>query len=972
MDDVLREFLTEAFESIEALDTSLVQFEKHPDNPALLGEIFRVMHTIKGTCGFLNLPRLERIAHAGENVLGLFRDGVLAPTPASVGPILMAIDTIKHLLNVLDRTGQEEAGGDEVLLARLAAAEAGEFAEAASAGPAQAAELPSLDELGGLATLDAAAEIMLRVLADTCFFAARATQEDLDLAAGFSRDALAAILRNEKPGSAFVAALARALPGASDVSVVPTVLAALDGALEELGVEPAARDALAVFLEPGGAAQPVQRSEGVPSAPVPLPPQSPVSPPPQAETAAAAAPAKSAEDSAGSASSQTIRVSVDALEQLMNVVSELVLIRNQLLQTSRQIPDSPFAAPLQRLNHVTTELQESVMTTRMQPIGNAWQKLPRIVRDLAVELGKKIDLEMLGAETELDRQVLELIKDPLTHMIRNAADHGLEGPEERRAAGKPDTGRVLLQARHEGGHIVVEISDDGRGLPLARLRQKAVDNGLMSRAEADAAPNAQIQQLIFHAGLSTAAAVTNVSGRGVGMDVVRTNIEKIGGTIELASREGAGTRFTIRIPLTLTIVSALIVESAGRRFAMPQSSVLELVGTNPSSRNLIEYLNGAPVLRLRDRLLPLISLQNLLKLPPADDQPVEGCIMVTQIGSFSFGIIVDRVFDTEEIVVKPVARVLKHIPLFSGNTILGDGSVIMILDPKGIAAETGRIDTSAGEHAFADRRQPPSEHHPILVVRYGGDRWKAVPLSLVARIEELEAGRVEAVDGRKVLQYRGRLIPVMTIDDAPLEFAAGGATKPVLVFENNGRDFALVVDDILDIVDQSLVTQLEPASPGRLGSLIVSGRAADLLDIGHYWSAIIGSSRPARSEGPASILLVEPNPFFRRILQPLLASAGYAVTLAGSASEAQAIAASGQSFSLVLADTAEDVSDLKAQAFARSGDGGGIPPVVGLSDSDDDLAAGHSDAFAALANKHDRRNILRAIRAASAPAGRAA
>lgn len=968
MDDVLREFLTEAFESIEALDSSLVQFERNPDDPELLGEIFRVMHTIKGTCGFLNLPRLERIAHAGENVLGLFRDRVLAPTPASVGPILMAIDKIKYLLNILDRTGQEEDGNDNDLLSRLAAAEAGEVA----AEPAvHVAELPSMDELGGLATLDAAAEIMLRVLADTCFFAVRATQEDLDMAAGFSRDALASILRKEKPGSAFLAALTRALPGANDPAAAPTVLTALDAALDELGIESGAREALLAVLvsEPASSvAMPEAATQPAPlQATPPVPPASRFS----AEKTAAT-PAKPGDDSAGSASSQTIRVSVDALEQLMNVVSELVLIRNQLLQTSRQIPDSPFAAPLQRLNHVTTELQESVMTTRMQPIGNAWQKLPRIVRDLAVELGKKIDLEMLGAETELDRQVLELIKDPLTHMIRNAADHGLERPEERRAAGKPETGRVMLQARHEGGHIVVEISDDGRGLPLARLRQKAVDNGLMSRAEADAAPSTQIQQLIFHAGLSTAAAVTNVSGRGVGMDVVRTNIEKIGGTIELASREGQGTRFTIRIPLTLTIVSALIVESAGRRFAMPQSSVLELVGTSPSSRNLIEYLNGSPVLRLRDRLLPLISLQNLLKLPPADDQPVEGCIMVTQIGSFSFGIIVDRVFDTEEIVVKPVARVLKHIPLFSGNTILGDGSVIMILDPKGIAAETGRIDTSAGEQTFADRRVAKSEHHPILVVRYGGDQWKAVPLSLVARIEELEANRVETVDGRKVLQYRGRLIPVMTIDDAPLQFGPGDAPKPVLVFENNGRDFALVVDDILDIVDQSLATQLEPTSPGRLGSLIVSGRAADLLDIGHYWSTITGSSRATRPTTPASILLVEPNPFFRRILQPLLASAGYEVTLAGSAEEAETIAASGRNFSLVLADVAEDLTELRAQAAARSADREDGLPVIGLSDSDDDSIDGDPGSFSALANKHDRRAILRAIRTASAVTGRAA
>ncbi len=956
MDDVLREFLTEAFESIEALDAGLVRFERQPDDPALLAEIFRVMHTIKGTCGFLNLPRLERIAHAGENVLGLFRDGVLAPTPASVGPILMAIDKIKYLLGQLDRTGQEEDGRDDDLLARLAEAEAG-GAPVAPQGERQA-EAPSIDELGGLATLDAAAEIMMRVLADTCFFAARASQDDLDLAAGFSRDALAGIAKKDKAPEAFIAAIKRALPEAGEAGAISSIFAALDGALEELGIEASVREALAACLNP---------AEDAPQAAMPP------APAPVAVAAAAAAlpEAKPAEDTAGAMSSgQTIRVSVDALEQLMNVVSELVLIRNQLLQTSRQIPDSPFAGPLQRLNHVTSELQESVMTTRMQPIGNAWSKLPRIIRDLAVELGKKIDLEMLGAETELDRQVLELIKDPLTHMIRNAADHGLEGPEERRAAGKPEAGRVVLQARHEGGHIVVEISDDGRGLPLARLKQKAIDNGLMSRADAEAASVAQLQQLIFHPGLSTANAVTNVSGRGVGMDVVRTNIEKIGGTIELSSREGAGSRFTIRIPLTLTIVSALIVESAGRRFAMPQTSVLELVGTSPSSRNLIEYINGAPVLRLRDRLLPLISLQSLLKLEPVADQPAEGCIMVTQIGSFSFGIIVDRVFDTEEIVVKPVARVLKHIPIFSGNTILGDGAIIMILDPKGIAAETGRVDTSAGEHGFADRRQATTDQQPILVVRYGADQWKAVPLSLVSRIEELEPERVETVDGRKVLQYRGRLIPVMTIDNAPLDFAVvSNRAKPVLVFENDGRDFALVVDDILDIVDHSLATQLEPTEPGRLGSLIVAGRAADLLDIGHYWATIMGGAQTARAAASiSSILLVEPNPFFRRILQPLLASAGYAVTAAGSVEEAQALCAAGQPFSLILADTAEDISELKAHGGLSGTD---AMPVIGLSDSDENPGSGGGD-FAALANKHDRRDILRAIRLAAVPTGRAA
>ncbi|RME68214.1 MAG: chemotaxis protein CheA, partial [Alphaproteobacteria bacterium] len=381
---------------------------------------------------------------------------------------------------------------------------------------------------------------------------------------------------------------------------------------------------------------------------------------------------------------QSIRVSVDLLEDLMNLVSELVLTRNQLLQMVRRLEDSEFSVPLQRLSQCTTELQEGVMKTRMQPIGNAWAKLPRIVRDLSVELEKKIELDMRGADTELDRQVLELIKDPLTHMVRNSADHGIESPRERLAAGKPETGTVRLNAYHEGGHIIIVVSDDGRGLNVARLREKIVENGLVSEAEADGLTEAQIQKYIFHPGLSTAQKVTSVSGRGVGMDVVRSNIEKIGGTIELTSTQNKGTTFFIKIPLTLAIVSALIVQADNERFAIPQISVLELVRASKDAGHAIEHINKTPVLRLRNRLLPLVYLRDILGFNRAAEA-TDNFVIVTQVGAFTFGIVVDAVYDTEEIVVKPVAPILKDIPIYSGNTILGDGNVIMILDPNGIA-----------------------------------------------------------------------------------------------------------------------------------------------------------------------------------------------------------------------------------------------------------------------------------------------
>ncbi len=365
---------------------------------------------------------------------------------------------------------------------------------------------------------------------------------------------------------------------------------------------------------------------------------------------------------------QTLRVNVETLENLMTMVSELVLTRNQLLEIVRRHEESEFKVPLQRLSNVTAELQEGVMKTRMQPIGNAWQKLPRVVRDLGNELGKQIELEMFGAETELDRQVLDLIKDPLTHMVRNSADHGLESTVDRRMAGKPDKGTIRLAAYHEGGHIIIAISDDGRGLNTDRIKRKIIENNLASEAEVEKMTEAQIQKFIFAAGFSTAAAVTSVSGRGVGMDVVRTNIDQIGGTIDLKSVAGEGTTFTIKIPLTLAIVSALIVECAGDRYAIPQLSVVELVRVQHNSEHRIERINDTPVLRLRNKLLPLIHLRKMLNVEvdkPLDEE--NGFIVVTQVGSQVFGIVVDTVFHTEEIVVKPMSSKLRHINMFSAT-----------------------------------------------------------------------------------------------------------------------------------------------------------------------------------------------------------------------------------------------------------------------------------------------------------------
>ncbi len=868
MDDLLVDFLTETNESLAELDVALVKLERAPDDQETLSLIFRLVHTIKGTCGFLGLPRLERVAHAGENVLGKVRDGKLAASSDIVSAVLASLDRIKLILAGLAETGAEPAGDDSALIAALDDAAAGRLA----AAPAAEAAAPSL-----------AAESAPVSAADT-----------------------------PEPEPA---------PGETPAPPVMT------------------------------APSPTP----VPPAPAPMP--------------AAEAPREGGE---AVVAGQTIRVGVDVLEHLMTLVSELVLTRNQLLQLARTQENSAFAVPLQRLSHITSDLQEGVMKTRMQPIGNAWNKLPRLVRDLAHELGKKIDLVMIGADTELDRQVLELIKDPLTHMVRNSADHGLERPEERRGAGKPETGHITLNAFHEGGHIIIEIADDGRGLDLARIRAKALAQGLASEAELAAMSESQVQRFIFHAGFSTAASITAVSGRGVGMDVVKTNIERIGGTIDLKSIAGQGSTFTIKIPLTLAIVSALIVEAGGERFAIPQISVVELVrasseGSADGDQPVIERINATPVLRLRDRLLPLVNLRDLLELGRAEERAGELYIVVAQVGSSLLGIIVDRVFDTEEIVVKPVAPILRHITMFSGNTILGDGSVIMILDPNGIARATGS--GSAGDQrrhiAEAAEDVTSASSTAMLLFRAGEAAPKAVPLGLVARLEDIPRARIEVSSGKMVTQYRGRLMPLVAFDGVRGE----GETQAVLVFSDGEHSMGLMVDEIIDVGDEVLRIELGTETPGLLGTAVIAGHATDVINTDYWLRAaqqdwFRGSGKDTLATAP-HVLIVEDSDFFRQLLVPSLAAAGYRVTAAASAAQALKLREAGTRIDAIISDIV--MPDMDGLAFARQiRDGGAWAslPMIALSGRVEpaDIEAGREAGFTDYVAKFQREALLVSLR----------
>jgi len=691
--------------------------------------------------------------------------------------------------------------------------------------------------------------------------------------------------------------------------------------------------------------------------------------PPVAKAAhASAAPANTPAATESSIANQSIRINVDVIENLMTMVSELVLTRNQLLEMVRRIDDSEFKVPIQRLSGITAELQEGVMKTRMQPIGNAWQKLPRIIRDLGRELGKKIDLEMVGADTELDRQVLELIKDPLTHMVRNSADHGLEMPDQRRAVGKSETGRVLLKAYHEGGYIIIEVGDDGFGLNTDRIKAKALANGLASEAEIEKMSEAQIHKFIFAPGFSTAAKVTNVSGRGVGMDVVRTNIEQIGGTIDLRSVQGKGTTFTIKIPLTLAIISALIVSGGGQKFAIPQLSVLELVRAKEGSENRIERINRTPVLRLRNRLLPLVRLAELLGLDSPQKDVDEDFIVVAQVGAQTFGIVVDEVFDTEEIVVKPVCSILRNIAMFSGNTILGDGSVIMIVDPNGIASSIRNIEVEHdAARKIADEPHDDEEKlHSLLVFKAGSQEPKAVPLALVTRLEDIETDRIETSNGTLVVQYRGRLMPLVHANP-------GGALRedgrqPVLVFTDRDRAAGLIVDEIVDIVEDRMKIELLATAPGHIGSAVIRGKATELLDVTHFllqaYKDWFDETRHDRAAIGKRVLFIDDSAFFRNMVAPLLTVAGYHVTTVESADLALRLKDEGHDFDLIISDI--EMPGMDGLDFARTlrrDPTWNDVPLVALSSRRDpeDIARGREAGFNDYVAKFDRDALFETI-----------
>jgi two-component system, chemotaxis family, sensor kinase CheA len=769
--DIVKDFLVESYENLDRLDRELVGLEKDPQDREALASVFRTIHTIKGTCGFLGFSKLEAVAHVGENLLSRLRDQLLTLNPEITTTLLNMVDAVRQMLSNIDSTGEEGERDDSKLIAELTRLQQ---------TPGVNTETPALNIK---TTASATVSVPVSPVAPASVDPSISLGDILMQQAGVTALQIDRALQAQKAGDP------RRL---GEILVDQKVLRPTD-LVNALLAQKAAR---------------------------------------------------------GQASDSSIRVDVGLLDKLMNLVGELVLARNQVLQFTSQVKDSKFHATSQRLNLITTELQEGVMKTRMQPIDNIWSKFPRTVRDVALSCGKEVRIEMEGKETELDKTIIEAIKDPLTHLVRNSVDHGIEVPEVRRAAGKDPVGRLYLRAYHEGGQVNIEISDDGAGLDQERIRRKAVEKSLVGPEQAERMSDGEIFNLIFLPGFSTAEQVTNVSGRGVGMDVVKTNIEKIGGTVDVQSKRGTGTTVHMKIPLTLAIVPALIVSSGGERYAIPQTSLLELVRLEPGQAlGGIEMVHGAPVHRLRGRLLPVVYLDRELQIAgkglPAIQRDGTINIVVVQADGRQFGLVVDEVNDTEEIVVKPLSTQLKSVKAFAGSSIMGDGKVVLILDVLGLAQRAGVVtearDRSVAEEAVVSAETVP-EKQTFLIFAGLGDSRMAIPLSTLARLEEFPVAQVEMSGGQWVTQYRGEILTLVRLSVALQERrtrlspsqvlpAPGSAPIQVLVLHHEGRSFGLVVERILDIVEDRAEVKAAAPRPGILYSVLIGGRITELLDI---------------------------------------------------------------------------------------------------------------------------------------------
>lgn len=783
MDEIVREFVVESYENLDQLDRDLVALEDKPGSRDLLSSVFRTIHTIKGTSGFLAFGTLESLTHVGENLLAELRDGKRPMTQRTTDVLLRMVDAVREVLGTIEATGAEgEHQVDDVVADIQAVLD---------------------DPTGGAAPV-------------------AATSEPATASAEIEPEEGVAVTREEDAQSDEPQAAAPAKKPAVRKIVAKKPAAKTPAAKKPAAKKPVTKKAEATAKKIVVPVASDKTSEAPAIAAAPMP-SATLSAPVEPEEA------EEAPSTVRSATESSIRVDVDVLDALMRHVGELVLARNAMTRLAGDLGDAALVRASQRLSLIATELQQGVMKTRMQPIEHVWSKVPRMVRDISTSLGRHVRLEMIGQETELDRGLLEAIKDPLTHLIRNAIDHGIESPAAREAAGKSPTGLLTLRAYHQGGQVVVEISDDGKGIDAQAVAAKAVERGLRTPAQVADMSTQDLLHLVFLPGFSTADHVTNVSGRGVGMDVVKTKVEAIGGVVDVQSTQDLGTTWRLRIPLTLAIMPALTVECNTETYAIPQVNLLELLAVDDKQTG-VEYVGEAPVYRLRGHLLPLVDLRDVLG-SPARDSLVNAVIAVVQADGGRFGLVVDHVRNTEEIVAKPIAAAVKNIGLYAGATLLGDGSVALILDIPAVARRALDTDLQEAVASAQVDTVASSSTEPMLVVGVGDGRQVAMPLGAVTRLERLSVSVIEQVAGSAVMQYRGRITPV--VDLARL-LGDGGTDREelaVVVCTRGERTVALVANEVVDIVECAVADFSDVSGYGLLGSTVIKERVTELLDL---------------------------------------------------------------------------------------------------------------------------------------------
>lgn len=999
-DELINEFVNESREHLSTIETDLLTIEEGGENVDhdLVNKVFRAAHSIKGGSAFFGFTKVKELAHRAETVLDMLRSDQMTPNAEITNVLLAAFDKLREMINNPELRDTADTSELLVALTGLASSYLPQEAKAALSQdetfPVEggaALLLPKVDvdrvRASGkylyCASLDLIHDIERKgrnVLA--VFREVWETGEILDCSMDFeSVGTLDDTVGNRLPLRLVFATII----APEDLDVVIVVAPGNLKVLVDPRLAPApapARPAPPVSVAPEPVATPAM-------APVEEPAPEPVRPAPVAPKAPKAESGGDHGSSQATAES-TLRVQVGLLETLMNLAGELVLSRNQLRAAISQDDSRSLSVADQRINQVTSELQDAIMQTRLQPVGNVFGKFPRVVRDLANALGKDIDLDIRGRDVALDKSLIEGLSDPLTHMVRNAVDHGIESPDIRQRGGKRAKGTIRIEARHEAGQVVVEIADDGKGIDPGRIAKSALTKGLITADRLKAMSEQDVLALIFLPGLSTAEKVTEVSGRGVGMDVVKTNLDRLGGKVEIKSQVGKGTLFRIKLPLTLAIIPSLIVSVGHERFAIPQINVEELLRIRAEDvKKRLDVVGGAEVLLLRDRILPLLRFSELIGDGGATQGTGKGAleIVVVTTGSLSYGLVVGAFHDTEEIVVKPLGRHLKGLAEYAGATILGDGMVALILDVGGLAGKAQLTAVSAAaraaEQAEGGGQGRVDEVHSLLLFHNAPDELCGTPLDTVQRIERIRPEQVETKGGRRTMQYRGAALPLVTLADvAPVQSIGDSNDLAVIVTTVHGREVGLLGAMPVDVIEtKAVIDRSTHRQRGVAGSTIIGGRTALLTDLVEIVDSVypdwgmqappVSSSSPSSSasglgSGKPGILLAEDSDFFRAQVKRYLEEDGELVfdapdgqaaweTLLQHIDEVKAVVTDVEMPRLTGLELAQRIrSDARTAGL----------PVIGLSSlaGEDDIARGKAAGFTDYQVKLDRDRLVSRVR----------